>query len=74
MITLDENNIENVQTKMYHFKDFGLKSKSLDPYMRHVTDRQDMKLKVYGTAIGTVAAVTAAAVAVNKGSKAKKKK
>ena len=74
MITLDENNIENVQTKMYHFKDFGLKSKSLDPYMRHVTDRQDMKLKVYGTAIGTVAAVTAAAVAVNKVSKAKKKK
>lgn len=74
MITLDENNIENVQTKMYHFKDFGLKSKSLDPYMRHITDRQDMKLKVYGTAIGTVAAVTAAAVAVNKASKAKKKK
>ena len=74
MITLDENNIENVQTKMYHFKDFGLKSKSLDPYMRHVTDRQDMKLKVYGTAIGTIAAVTAAAVAVNKVSKAKKKK
>ena len=42
--------------------------------MRHVTDRQDMKLKVYGTAIGTVAAVTATAVAVNKVSKAKKKK
>ena len=74
MITLEEDNIENVQTKMYHFKDFGLKSKSLDPYMRNVTDRQDMKLKVYGTALGTVAAVTAAAVAVNKVKKSIKNK
>lgn len=74
MITLEEDNPENVQTKMYHFKDFGLKSKSLDPYMRNVSDRQDMKIKVYGTALGTVAAVTAAAVAVNKVSKKSKKK
>ena len=32
-----------------------------------------MKLKVYGTALGTVAALTAAAVAVNKVSKKVKK-
>ena len=38
LITLEENNPENVQTRMYHFKDFGLKSKSLDPYMRNVSD------------------------------------
>lgn len=75
MITLEEDNPENIQTKMYHFKDFGLKSKSLDPYMRNVTDRQDMKLKILGAAVGTTAALTAAAVAANKVlGKAKKEK
>ena len=73
LITLEENNPENVQTRMYHFKDFGLKSKSLDPYMRNVSDRQDMKLKAAGAAVGTVAAVTAAAVAANKVLKKTKK-
>lgn len=73
LITLEENNPENVQTRMYHFKDFGLKSKSLDPYMRNVSDRQDMKLKAAGAAVGTVAAVTAAAVAANKVIKKTKK-
>lgn len=73
LITLEENNPENVQTRMYHFKDFGLKSKSLDPYMRNVSDRQDMKLKASGAAVGTVAAVTAAAVAANKVLKKTKK-
>lgn len=73
LITLEENNPENVQTRMYHFKDFGLKSKSLDPYMRNVSDRQDMKLKAAGAAVGTVAAVTAAAVAANKVIKKAKK-
>ncbi len=75
MITLDEENPENIQTKMYHFKDFGLKCKSLDPYKRNVTDRQDMKLKVLGAAVGATAALTAAAVAANKVlGKAKKEK
>lgn len=73
LITLDENNLENFDTKMYHFKDFKLKSKSLDPYMKHITDRQDMKLKIAGTAIGTVAAVTVAAIVIKKYSKKKKK-
>ena len=73
LITLEENNPENVQTRMYHFKDFGFKSKSLDPYMRNVSDRQDMKLKAAGAAVGTVAAVTAAAVAANKVLKKTKK-
>lgn len=73
LITLEENNPENVQTRMYHFKDFGLKSKSLDPYMRNVSDRQDMKLKAAGAAVGTVTAVTAAAVAANKVLKKTKK-
>ncbi len=75
LITMDENNIESIDTRMYHFKQFGLKSKSLSPYMQNVTDRQDAKLKVAGAVIGTAAAVTAAAVAasaVNKNIKSKK--
>lgn len=63
LITLDENNIENIDTRMYFFKkNFGLKAKSLSPYMRHVTDRQDLKLKVAGAVLGAAAAVTAVAV------------
>ena len=73
LITLDENDLHNINTRMYHFKQFGLKSKSLSPYMEHVTDRQDTKLKVAGTVLGTAAAITTAAVAVNKIAKAKKK-
>ena len=73
LITLDENNLQNIDTRMYHFKQFGLKSKSLSPYMEHVTDRQDTKLKVAGTVLGAAAAITTAAVTVNKIAKAKKK-
>lgn len=73
LITLDEDNLQNIDTRMYHFKQFGLKSKSLSPYMEHVTDRQDAKLKVAGTVLGAAAAITTAAVTVNKIAKAKKK-
>lgn len=72
LITIDENTPENIHTKMYHFKDFGLKSKSLSPYMQNVSDRQDLKLKVAGALLGSVAAVATTAVAVNKVSKNKK--
>lgn len=72
LITIDENNPTNIFTRMYYFKQFGLKSKSLTPYMQTITDRQDMKLKVAGKVLGTVAAVTTAAVAVNKVRKNKK--
>lgn len=72
LITLDENDLLNINTRMYHFKQFGLKSKSLSPYMEHVTDRQDAKIKIAGAVIGTAAAVTTAIVAVNKIAKSKK--
>ena len=73
LITLSENDLQNINTRMYHFKQFGLKSKSLSPYMEHVTDRQDAKLKVAGAVIGTAATLTSAAVAVNKIIKSTKK-
>lgn len=67
LITLEENNVENFTTRMYYFKkDFGLRAKSLSPYMRHVTDRQDLKLKAAYKVIGAAAAVTVTALAVNK--------
>lgn len=72
LITLDENDLKNINTRMYHFKQFGLKAKSLSPYMENVTDRQDMKLKLAGTVLGAAAALTTAAVAVNKIAKGKK--
>lgn len=74
LITLDENDLQNINTRMYHFKQFGLKSKSLSPYMERVTDRQDAKLKVAGTVLGTAAALTTAAVAVNKITKSRNNK
>ena len=75
LITLEENNVENFSTRMYYFKkDFGLKAKSLSPYMRHVTDRQDLKLKAAYKVIGVSAAAAATAIAVNKAVKAIKNK
>lgn len=72
LITLNENNLSDIHTKMYHFKQFGLKSKSLGPYREHVTDRQDTKIKVAGTVLGALTAVATTAVAVNKITKKKK--
>ncbi len=69
LITLDENNLENFQTRMYHFKDFKLKCRCLDPYMRNVSDRQDMKLKIAGAALGSIAALTVAAIVIKNSSK-----
>ena len=61
LITLNENDLDSIDTRMYYFKkDFGLKSKGLGFYQRHVTDRQDIKLKTYGAIFG--AATAAAAV------------
>jgi len=74
LITLDENNIEDINTRMYYFKkDFGLTASSLSPYMRRFTDRQDIKLKTAGAVLGTAAGITVASVAAYKIAKALKK-
>lgn len=63
LITLREDNLDDIDTRMYYFKkDFKLKSKSLSLYQRHITDRQDLKLKAAAKVLGTAAAVTAASV------------
>ena len=58
VITLDENNPDRIDTRFYYAKkDFKLKAGSLSPYMRHFTDRQDLKLKAAGAVCGFAAAV-----------------
>lgn len=64
LVTLDENNIGDIQTRMYHFKQFGLKSESLGPVQRNFTDRQVIKIKAASWIAGGLAAtITAATVA-----------
>lgn len=54
LVTLYENDLKNFDSEMYHFKDFGLKSKSLEFYESHISDRQDFQLKVAGIALGII--------------------
>lgn len=71
LVTLDENNVEDIQSKMYYFKQFGLKSESLGPVERNFTDRQVIKIKAASWIAGGAAAVTAAAVTAKKLKKSK---
>lgn len=66
LITLDENNLSDLNTKMYYFKEFGLKSKSLGPVERNFSDRQVIKIKGASWTAGGIAAITTAAVAAKK--------
>lgn len=63
VITLDEKNPRTFETKMKHFKEFGLKSQYLNWEFRHLTDRQSINLTV-GT---RVAAGVAAAAGITFG-------
>ncbi|MCQ2479375.1 MAG: metallophosphoesterase family protein [Clostridia bacterium] len=64
LITLDENNLTDINSKMYYFKGFGLKSESLGPVQKNFSDRQVIKIKAASwIAGGVTAAITAAKVA-----------
>lgn len=73
LLTLYEDNITDFDSEMYHFKDFGLKSESLDFYKRHITDRQDMKIKFVMRCSVAVAASVAVTKTVKKISSSRKK-
>lgn len=60
LITLDEDNITDINTRMYHFKQFGLKSESLGPVQRNFSDRQVIKIKTASWVAGGLAATIAA--------------
>ena len=66
VITLDENRPNGFETKMKHFKEFGLVSKSLGPVFRTLTDRQSINLTIGSRVAAAAAAVTGAAIAVYK--------
>lgn len=61
MITVDENEPEKINTRVYHFKELGLECHCLGPIEKRITDRQSINMhkaaKVLGVAAGTVSAV-----------------
>ncbi|MCQ2470448.1 MAG: metallophosphoesterase family protein [Clostridia bacterium] len=73
LITMDENNLEDVNSKMYYFKGFGLKSESLGPVQRNFSDRQVIKIKAASWIAGGLTAAVAAGKAAKVIKKAVKK-
>ena len=72
LVTLDESNLQALETEVYHFKDFGLKCKSLGPIKRTINDKQSIALTVASRAAMGVAAVGGIAFAAKKISEIKK--
>ena len=66
LITLDENNLTDINSKMYYFKQFGLKSESLGPVERNFTDRQVIKIKAASWIAGGITAAATVAAAAKK--------
>ena len=58
LITLFENT-GTIETKVYHFKEFGLESKSLGPIMKRINDRQSILMHKASYAAAAVAGITA---------------
>lgn len=64
LVTIDENNPEAFEQKLMRFKQFGLKSESLGPVMRTISDRQSFWLHVLGYSALAAGGVTAAALLI----------
>ncbi len=64
-VDLDENNLTKLKTDVIHFKEFGLKCKSLGPIKRTINDKQSFVLTV-ASRVAMVAAAVAAVVAAIK--------
>ena len=65
LITLDENDIDNWTTRVYHFKELGLECTCLGPIQKRISDRQSINMHMASyIAAGTAgAAGTAAGIA-----------
>lgn len=65
VVDIYENEPRNVHTKVFKFKEFGLKSKSLGPIKRTLNDKQSIAMTIASraavgvAAVGTVAATAA---------------
>ncbi|MBQ3006964.1 MAG: metallophosphoesterase [Clostridia bacterium] len=65
LVTIDENNPEVFEQELRRFKQFGLKSESLGPVMRTISDRQSFWLHVLGYSSLAAGGITAAALFAN---------
>lgn len=65
VIVLDENNPDSIISFIKHFKEFGLKSESLGPVFRTLTDRQSINLTILRNVSLACAGAAAAGVAIN---------
>lgn len=62
LITVNKNKPGEIHTRMYHFRDFGLKSTSLGPIEKRITDRQSTNMHIAARA-GLCVLITCAAAA-----------
>ncbi|HZJ75414.1 MAG TPA: metallophosphoesterase family protein [Clostridia bacterium] len=65
LITLYEKTGE-ISTKVYHFKEFGLKCTSLGPIMKRITDRQSINMHWASYILGASAAAIGSGVLLHK--------
>ncbi len=65
LVTLDENDLTKLETKVIHFKEFGLKCTALGPIRRTFNDKQSFLLTVLSR-VAIAAAVIIAAVVIFK--------
>lgn len=66
LLTLDESNLSTFEQELRHFKEFGLKSESLGPIFRTLSDRQSINLHILGYSALAIGGAAAAGIAVKK--------
>ncbi len=65
IVEINESEPENIRTKVVHFKELGLKSKSLGPIKRNLNDKQSITMTAITRAAAGAAALGAAVVTVS---------
>lgn len=65
IVEINENEPANIRTKVVHFKELGLKSKSLGPVKRNLNDKQSITMTAITKAAAGAAALGAAVVTVS---------
>ncbi len=65
-VTLDENDLSTFTHELKHFKEFGLKSESLGPIYRNITDRQSLIMHICANVAGGIAIAAGTGFAINK--------
>lgn len=66
LLTLDQRDLSTFGQELRRFKEFGLKSESLGPILRTITDRQSINTKITCAVLGGAAAVISAGFGIKK--------